>query len=987
MNLLHRWQEASRRQRIAAIAVLVWCLYAAAGYWLLSPWIRSTVQQTVAELTGREVELGRAVFNPATLSLSLQDFAIRDADGQALVAFDEFYINFQLSSLLRWSWHFDSISLYAPRVRLVQQGEQQFNVDDILARLSASDAEEDNSEPAEPTRLPRLSFRELMLVQGDFRFRDEFRDEPDELVLAPVSFQVNDFSTRADGEGNNSFAFVVTGPGGGSLDWEGTVSFEPLLARGRLALSGVDLAPFAEFVQHQIAFRMPSAMLDIATDYHFEGRDDGRFQLSGGRLALNNLEVRDPALDAPVLTLPLLELSGIGVDTMAQAVEIDRLLLQSLTLDVRLQDEGLNLVRLTTPVMPARAASEAEDQPAPEIAQEEVTAVSEAETAPWSLLLRTLDVQEATITVTDDTLNAPASFTLAPINLTLTDLAWQRDERFTLRGDLVLADAGTITLNGAGQLDPLSVRLETQLAALPLPAFQGWVQDSAAVQLASGELSGTLLLQQGGVDDGAASEDDTRLSGQITVSNLALRENNGEPLLGFSALVLDGIDLSLLKARVAVDVVTLSELRARSLIDADGRDVAVRIAVPAAQQVVASTPAEQAAPWQVQVNTLRLRNGELLHEDQSLVSVFRAGLYRLDGEVRGLSTDPKQPAQINLTARLDQVSPLTVSGKLAPLTDIPQMDLALTLNGYDMNSLTPFTGQYLGYAVESGQLAVDSRVAISGSVLDSETRIRAANFFLGDSIPSDEALKAPIKLGLAVLRDRSGMIDLPVKARGDLNDPSVSVSGIILRALTNVMIKAATSPFSALAALAGGEELDHISFVPGTDQPSEAGRNQMATLAQLLGERPSLLINLSGAVAVEDRVPFAGVQLGTQLLGGGWPGLEQALENRDFRRAATRRYREVTGNSAEALLGETVIEDRDLRERRVAELAFQSLATRQAASITEEQLGELAMARARRSKTVLVEEFGLDGERLFIVGATLAGEAAVSGVLLTLEAR
>src|SRR5690606_6072704 len=117
-------------------------------------------------------------------------------------------------------------------------------------------------------------------------------------------------------------------------------------------------------------------------------------------------------------------------------------------------------------------------------------------------------------------------------------------------------------------------------------AFQGWVQDSAAVQLASGELSGTLLLQQGGVDDGAASEDDTRLSGQITVSNLALRENNGEPLLGFSALVLDGIDLSLLKARVAVDVVTLSELRARSLIDADGRDVAVRIAVPAAQQVV-----------------------------------------------------------------------------------------------------------------------------------------------------------------------------------------------------------------------------------------------------------------------------------------------------------------------------------------------------------------------------------------------------------------
>lgn len=304
-----------------------------------------------------------------------------------------------------------------------------------------------------------------------------------------------------------------------------------------------------------------------------------------------------------------------------------------------------------------------------------------------------------------------------------------------------------------------------------------------------------------------------------------------------------------------------------------------------------------------------------------------------------------------------------------------------------MNSLTPFTGQYLGYAVESGQLAVDSRVAIDGSILDSESRIKAANFFLGDSVPSDEALNAPIKLGLAVLRDRSGLIDLPVKANGDLNDPSVSVSGIILRAITNVMVKAATSPFSALASLAGGEELNHIEFVPGDDEPTEAGRTQMSTLAQLLGERPSLLMNLSGSVQQEDRLALAALLLGQQLLPEQWNGLNIALDDDDFRRAVQSRYREQTGERAELLLGETVIENRDQRDRIVAERAFNSLAQRDANALGDDRLSELATARAQRSKAILVDEFGLDGERLFIVSATLDSDAALRGVVLSLGAR
>lgn len=1000
MDIRSRWQQASRRQRIAVILAAIWLLYALIGYFLLSPWLRGTLQGTVSEVTGRQVELERVVFNPLALSLSVQGFALKDNDGGTLFGFDEFYANFQLSSLFRWSWHFDRISLFAPTGRVVQTGADSFNFDDIVARLAAEESQDVNEEQAAPGKLPRFSFRELLLVQGDFRFRDQAREQPDELVLSPVSFQILDFSTRADGQGNNEFEFAVTGPAGGRLDWAGSVAFDPLIAAGRLSLSGVDLSPFAEFFEHRVAFRVPSATLDIASDYHFEAHPDGRLRLGSGGITLTNLEIRDPQLEQPVLSLPLLEVSGIEVDSIAQQVGIERLLLQGLNVDVRLSDDGLHLETLFAPLAvehagPPPVAEQQDGQVQAGGDDTEATEQSADQGKPWQILLARLELDEASVTVIDETLAEPATLVLSPVNLLLEQVAFNRDEVFSLSADITVAETGRVLLTGEGRIEPLSLTLRSEVSALPLAALQGWIQDSAAVNLSAGELAANLTVEHGGAgNDGVSSvgdtaqQVDTRVSGQLAVTGLNLQEANGNPLLGFSSLSLDGIALSLLESRFDIDAMTLTDLRAQSLIDDGGNDVSVRIAVPASGQPSPAAGAEaDGQSWRIGIGLLRLRNGELVHVDRSLSPAFRVGLYRLDGEVRGLSSDPRRKADINLTARLDQTSPFTVRGKIAPLAELPQMELTIAMSGYDMNTLTPFTGRYLGYAVESGQLAVDSRVAIDGSILDSESRIRAANFFLGDSVPSEEALNAPIKLGLAVLRDRSGLIDLPVKAKGDLNDPSVSVSGIILRAITNVMIKAATSPFSALASLAGGEELNHIEFVPGDDEPTEAGREQMTALAKLLGERPSLLMNLSGSVQQGDRLALAALLLGQQLLPEQWSGLEAALDDRDFRRAVQGRYRDQTGERAELLLGETVIEDRDQRERAVAERAFNTLVERDADALSDDRLSELATARAQRSKAMLVDEFGLDGERLFIVSATLDSDAALSGVILSLGAR
>ncbi|MEE4252031.1 MAG: hypothetical protein V2I38_15700, partial [Alcanivoracaceae bacterium] len=118
-----------------------------------------------------------------------------------------------------------------------------------------------------------------------------------------------------------------------------------------------------------------------------------------------------------------------------------------------------------------------------------------------------------------------------------------------------------------------------------------------------------------------------------------------------------------------------------------------------------------------------------------------------------------------------------------------------------------------------------------------------------------------------------------------------------------------------------------------------------------------------------------------------WTGLDAALDDRNFRRAVQSLYRDQTDERADILLGDAVIEDREQRDREVAARAFSALAQRGADALSDSRLQELAAARAQQSKVLLVDQFALDGERLFIVGATVNSEAAVSGVLLDLGAR
>ncbi|MEO7127283.1 MAG: hypothetical protein ABI040_00205, partial [Rhodoferax sp.] len=112
----------------------------------------------------------------------------------------------------------------------------------------------------------------------------------------------------------------------------------------------------------------------------------------------------------------------------------------------------------------------------------------------------------------------------------------------------------------------------------------------------------------------------------------------------------------------------------------------------------------------------------------------------------------------------------------------------------------------------------------------------------------------PVKLAVALLADRDGVINLDLPISGSLNDPQFSLGPIIFKAIINIIVKAVTAPFSLLANAfggSGGQQLNTVVFAPGSASLTPEARESLDKVARALAERPKLKMTVVGAASLD----------------------------------------------------------------------------------------------------------------------------------------
>jgi hypothetical protein len=236
------------------------------------------------------------------------------------------------------------------------------------------------------------------------------------------------------------------------------------------------------------------------------------------------------------------------------------------------------------------------------------------------------------------------------------------------------------------------------------------------------------------------------------------------------------------------------------------------------------------------------------------------------------------------------------------MSDPTDATLKLTLTGLDTAVFSPYSGRYIGQQIARGKLDLDLDYAVERSNLEAKNKVLLDGFSLGKRVESPDVVALPVGLAVALLKDTRGRIKLDVPVSGRLDDPGFRLSGVILDTLKNVILKAATAPFSLIGGLVGGggEELGYIAFAPGRADLAESERAKLSQLARGLAERPALAVEVPGTASPAVDGPAL---------------RELALESL----LQSMRFEEIRGKSrAPATAAEVALDD-DLRARLIAE--------------------------------------------------------------------
>lgn len=790
---LHRWY-----QKLLFGLLLAYLLYAALSALLVATWVKHKLVDELTQLTGKRVAIEQLWFNPFANSLTLAGFRLADEKGDVL-RLERLYGNLDLLPLLDGKLYLRQLALEGPYVRVARWQDGSINLTQLIEspppKEPATAQEEEGGLPVLPV------IAQFSLSGGGLTLIDRQLEPDARLSIDAVSLEGKQLSMLPGDKGR--FQLALDLPKGGRLSVDGRLGLEPLSLQLQVGLQRLELPLLNPWLSDYVTASLTSGHLNSRLDVTLQGKGirlDADARASD--LALSNEEGKS------LLTFTQLGVEGVALSTEKQQLQVALLSLDGLEAQLaRYADGSTSIDRL---LVPSKAAEPDQTE------KKDKTATGQTgQSQPWQFSIDKIALNSKRIQLLDSSLTPAYRLRLDDMTLLLN------------------------ALNNSGK--PASIQLQAQLAADAPSAEEPHLKAGTAV---NAQLE--LRLKDAAV----------KLTGQAGLTQLHVESGKGDSLLTLESLAADGLSLDSSARQVRLDELAVTGLTAAFALCPQGENNISRLlpkpAAPKVGKAAASRGKGQAgAGWAWQVDQLTLAANTVKFADHSVSPAYKLKLSPLKVSLAPLAAG--KTSQLELDAKLDGYAPLSVDGSLDVLSSQLGVDLAINLQGYDMTQLSPYTGRYIGHLVEKGHLQVNSDISLNGTKLDTSSQITAHQFFLGDEVDSKVAINAPVEFGLSILRDREDNISLPLNVAGDLASPSVSVSGLILDTLLNLMTKAATSPLSLLSLLSGGADLQQVAFHAGSAELDPAQLAGLAELARVLKKRPQLALGLAGSSSQTDK--------------------------------------------------------------------------------------------------------------------------------------
>ena len=663
----------------------------------------------------------------------------------------------------------------------------------------------------------------------------------------------------------------------------------PQDAQVAITLTGLPLQALAPYIAQSVIPRV-DGMLAAKASLTWSGKTDApALRIAVDSATLDGLRVQ-PAGAAPAASWDQLALSDLRLDVPSRTIAIGGVTLVHPNVQVMRDAAGqLDAARWmrTSPGAAAPAAP-----------------ASQAPATPWHVQVRSVKLDNGLLQFADASLHPeqhlpPLRAELRQLELEVQDFAWFGDHPVPPAKVSLSARIGRPSLAGAksprgGELswkgslgaNPLMASGQVRIVRFPVALVTPWVADKLPVSLLRADAGYVGHVDVKSAPAGlAVTAAGDALLGDVRLTTLsaaapasAASSATGAPadeLLGWQSLSLKGVKYASTPGtmpRLDLAQVELDDLYARVVVTEQGRlnlqdigggdapaaapgEAAASASAPVA---AASAPAQaSSAPLPIAVNVggIRLVNARVDYTDHFVRPNYSAALTELNGSLGAFSSTTRDMAALQLHGRAEGTAILDVTGQVNPLARPLALDIEAKATDLELAPLSPYAGKYAGYAIERGKLSMDVayKIAADGR-LEAKNQVILNQLTFGNAIDSPTATKLPVRLAVALLKDRNGVIDINLPISGSVNDPQFSVGGIVVKLIVNLIVKAVTSPFSLLSGGGGsgsGPDMSAIEFKPGTAVVTDASAASLDKIATALADRPALQMTITGTADVQ----------------------------------------------------------------------------------------------------------------------------------------
>jgi hypothetical protein len=961
------------RGRIILIASLLALVlaYTLFGFFGVPRLLHSRATEFVTREYGRKLEMGDIQFNPFTLVLKVHGLSFPDTEGHPLVGFRDLMVDLNVSSLFRVAPSFAVIELTEPFTSVIVRKDGSVNLVD-LARPFAT-PEEKAADAAEPLKLYIARFE---VSSGRIDFEDRARATAFSTRLAPISFELLDFATT--GEAGNFYSLRASSANDERFSWDGTFVTAPFTSRGKFEIANLRATTLWSYLSDALPFELTSGMINLQGGYDFAARESG-LKLNVQDVTATDVSLHGPDQPADDVKLAKLQIADTRFDLRQRRVDVEKVTLSGAALRARRDAQGrINLLTLF-----------GEKEGAP------TEAAPAAKAGPrWVVSAPDIAIESATVDVEDALVKPAAVFKLTPIDVKVSGYSNAPGTQVQVDANLRIDGNAKLAAKGQVALDTPALAVHVDVSDFNLASLQPYLGTYTQMTLSRGALSAALDLKRS-----AASLFD--MAGSIEVAKLHTIDNAlKQEFITWDRLRLSGLEYSQEPARLRIETVAANAPYARLIIAPDQSINVSKVlsapagSMPAPIQTVDKGEGPRAAeppPLRVSIGAVRIVNGAANFADFWIQPNYAVNLQNMNGSILGLSSDPKSRARVQFEGKVDRYAPAKIDGDINLLSAALYTDLKVSFKGVEMTSVTPYSGRFAGYKIEKGKLSIDVAYLVENRTLTAKQRFVIDQLELGERVESEDAVHLPLKLAVALLKDRNGVIDIDLPMTGSLDDPQFRMGPLIWKAFVGLISKAATAPFALLGRLfGGGEEMNIIEFEAGSAALDPAAQEKIVSITKALTERPALQLDVPTTYSPEvDRESINARRL---------EGLLRSLPKSDdlalaeparrFELLVTQ-YRADYGAKAPLPAAALALDATKKGDRTPEAVAAANreieAAIVQKHAVTDTDLEQLGQMRARAIQDALLGGGTLDATRVFILGANAATPAENKKVRLELS--